>query len=139
MRQLFMVPLTGLVCIFAFSENLSSARSSPRRQCSSALHLIIRVPAPDYIKEAIPSGIASFMVPLTGLEPVQYRYRGILSPLCLPIPPQRQVVLFYHGNTHPSRDSKAKSKVFWCNIFAKRPMHRKGCFSGRTEPTGVSP
>ena len=31
-----------------------------------------------------------FLVPLTGLEPVRYRYRGILSPLCLPIPPQRQ-------------------------------------------------
>lgn len=24
------------------------------------------------------------LVPLTGLGPVQYRYRGILSPLCLP-------------------------------------------------------
>ncbi len=24
------------------------------------------------------------MVPVTGLEPVQYHYRGILSPLCLP-------------------------------------------------------
>ena len=31
------------------------------------------------------------MVPLTGLEPVRYRYRGILSPLCLPIPPQRHI------------------------------------------------
>ena len=29
------------------------------------------------------------LVPLTGLEPVQYCYRGILSPLRLPIPPQR--------------------------------------------------
>ncbi len=32
------------------------------------------------------------MVPLTGLEPVRYRYRGILSPLCLPIPPQRHII-----------------------------------------------
>ena len=31
------------------------------------------------------------VVPVTGLEPVQYRYRGILSPLCLPIPPHRQL------------------------------------------------
>ncbi len=31
-----------------------------------------------------------FLVPLTGLEPVRYCYRGILSPLCLPIPPQRR-------------------------------------------------
>ena len=30
------------------------------------------------------------MVPMTGLEPVRYRYRGILSPLCLPIPPHRR-------------------------------------------------
>ena len=30
------------------------------------------------------------LVPVTGLEPVQYCYRGILSPLCLPVPPHRQ-------------------------------------------------
>ena len=35
--------------------------------------------------------IFCFVVPVTGLEPVQYRYRGILSPLCLPIPPHRQL------------------------------------------------
>ena len=39
-----------------------------------------------------PKGAVLFLVPLTGLEPVQYRYRGILSPLCLPIPPQRRVL-----------------------------------------------
>ena len=33
----------------------------------------------------------SRLVPLTGLEPVWYCYRGILSPLCLPIPPQRHI------------------------------------------------
>ena len=33
----------------------------------------------------------SLVVPLTGLEPVRILLRGILSPLCLPIPPQRQV------------------------------------------------
>ena len=31
------------------------------------------------------------MVPLTGVEPVRILLRGILSPLCLPIPPQRQI------------------------------------------------
>ena len=31
------------------------------------------------------------LVPPTGLEPVQYLYRGILSPLCLPIPPRRLI------------------------------------------------
>ena len=31
------------------------------------------------------------MVPLTGVEPVRFLRRGILSPLCLPIPPQRHI------------------------------------------------
>ena len=42
------------------------------------------------------------MVPEAGLEPARYFYRGILSPLCLPIPPLGQVnryqiciILFY--------------------------------------------
>ncbi len=30
------------------------------------------------------------LVPLTGIEPVRILLRGILSPLCLPIPPQRR-------------------------------------------------
>ena len=33
------------------------------------------------------------LVLLTGLEPVRSRLRGILSPLCLPIPPQQRVIL----------------------------------------------
>ena len=31
------------------------------------------------------------LVPVTGLEPVRMLLRGILSPLCLPIPPHRQM------------------------------------------------
>ena len=31
--------------------------------------------------------LLSIMVPEAGLEPARYFYRGILSPLCLPIPP----------------------------------------------------
>ena len=31
------------------------------------------------------------MVPEAGLEPARYFYRGILSPLCLPIPPLGQM------------------------------------------------
>ena len=46
-------------------------------------------------KEPIPFGMSSFLVPLTGIEPVQYCYRGILSPLRLPVPPQRHKVLIY--------------------------------------------
>lgn len=30
------------------------------------------------------------LVPLIGLEPIRYYYQGILSPSCLPIPPQRR-------------------------------------------------
>ena len=53
------------------------------------------MPANDFVQPF--AGINLFghniMVPLTGLEPVRYRYRGILSPLCLPIPPQRHLTL----------------------------------------------
>jgi hypothetical protein len=31
-----------------------------------------------------------FIMRVAGLEPARYRYRGILSPLCLPIPPHPQ-------------------------------------------------
>jgi hypothetical protein len=31
-----------------------------------------------------------FLVPVTGVEPVRYRYHGILSPARLPIPSHRQ-------------------------------------------------
>ena len=34
---------------------------------------------------------SKLMVPEAGLEPARYFYRGILSPLCLPIPPLGQV------------------------------------------------
>ena len=32
------------------------------------------------------------MVPVTGIEPVRILLRGILSPLCLPVPPHRRLV-----------------------------------------------
>ena len=32
------------------------------------------------------------MVGVTGIEPVRYRYRGILSPLCLPVPPHPHIL-----------------------------------------------
>ena len=43
-----------------------------------------------YQKEGQPLRLPFFLVPLTGLEPVRILLRGILSPLCLPIPPQRR-------------------------------------------------
>ncbi len=44
----------------------------------------------DNMKNATPFGVAFFMVPVTGLEPVRFLRRGILSPLCLPISPYRR-------------------------------------------------
>ena len=42
----------GFVYIFAFGENKSSARSSPRRQQSAGLlHLIVRIPHRPFHKE----------------------------------------------------------------------------------------
>ena len=38
-----------------------------------------------------PLGVTCLLVPLTGIEPVRILLRGILSPLCLPIPPQRHI------------------------------------------------
>lgn len=35
--------------------------------------------------------LSNLMVPLTGFEPVRVLLRRILSPLCLPIPPQRRI------------------------------------------------
>ena len=36
------------------------------------------------------------MVPEAGLEPARYFYRGILSPLCLPIPPLGHINWYQH-------------------------------------------
>ena len=37
------------------------------------------------------------MVGLTGIEPVRYHYRGILSPLCLPVPPHPHIARLVKG------------------------------------------
>ena len=47
---------------------------------------------PDELPTALLRDIEIEVVPVTGLEPVQYCYREILSLLCLPIPPHRQLV-----------------------------------------------
>ena len=67
------------------SQNRGSVHRTLPFYCSSPFSM-----AP---KKRGPVGL-SFLVPLTGLEPVQCRHRGILSPLCLPIPPQRRLCLY---------------------------------------------
>ena len=58
------------------------------------------------------------LVPLTGLEPVRYRYRGILSPLCLPIPPQRHTtsIIILHSCVFV-KISKLKNLTFSQTVF----------------------
>ena len=43
------------------------------------------------------------LVPLAGLEPARMLLRGILSPLRLPIPPQRPVAICFCKNSALSR------------------------------------
>ena len=42
-----------------------------------------------HTKKSTPVGVL-FLVPVTGIEPVRILLRGILSPLCLPVPPHRR-------------------------------------------------
>ena len=46
---------------------------------------------PGYEPDELPAALLRDvkLVPRTGVEPVRYRYRGILSPVRLPIPPSR--------------------------------------------------
>ena len=45
------------------------------------------------------------LVPENGLEPSRCHHRGILSPLCLPIPPLRHMKWFYFSS-EPHNDVK---------------------------------
>ena len=72
------------------------------------------------------------MVPLTGLEPVQYRYRGILSPLCLPIPPQRRLLSIIAHQRPAVKSIEGKSKISWKIHLCKGTIHSKTVASGHT-------
>ena len=48
-------------------------------------------PVPNIKQKRHPDGCLFCLVPLTGIEPVRFLGRGILSPLCLPVPPQRRL------------------------------------------------
>ena len=46
---------------------------------------------PGYEPDELPTALSRDMVPETGIEPARDRSHGILSPLCLPIPPHRRI------------------------------------------------
>ena len=72
---------------------LRCCRRRDRRQAKlhrSFVFQLFEFGSSNNIKPATPKGVAGFMVPVTGLEPVRFLRRGILSPLCLPIPPYRR-------------------------------------------------
>lgn len=57
------------------------------------------------------------MVPKTGLEPVQYRYRRILSPLRLPISPLGQLPITIINNFNYKINRKLKYLFIYFKIF----------------------
>ena len=68
-------------------------------------------------------------MPLTGIEPVRYRYRGILSPLRLPVPPQRHNICIV-------AQARKNVNLPICIFAAKSDLHKKFivcrlCFSTR--------
>ena len=68
-------------------------RRPPRSKRAAAFfHGMLETPAARETKTPRHTGVWwGLLVPPTGLEPVRYFYRGILSPLCLPISPWRQI------------------------------------------------
>ena len=64
----------------------------------------------------LPIGVLGQMVRMTGLEPV-WTSRGILSPLCLPIPPHPHTGLRAEIRT---RDSLIKSQVLYRLSYAEK-------------------
>ena len=99
--------------------NQCSARSSPRRRRSSAPQGTLSSKAPMNV-----SFIGAFVVPVTGIEPVRILLRGILSPLCLPIPPQRRMACSHSSTFFSARQGKNSGsgqiyqfkRGFLCNI-----------------------
>ena len=64
--------------------------------------------SPKAKKKPEQSGLCSDVVPLTGVEPVRHCCLGILSPVCLPISPQRLTnTLLYSQSPPKSRKSAA--------------------------------
>ena len=81
----------------------------------------LRVMSPTSYQLLYPAIFCS-VVPVTGLEPVQYRYRGILSPLCLPIPPHRQLSAMIRIPYSPVIVKHGQGKPF--KFFRQLPLQK---------------
>ena len=87
-------PQASRACPFAEKEEQGSGRMASF--------------SPKAKKKPEQSGLCSDVVPLTGVEPVRHCCLGILSPVCLPISPQRLTnTLLYSQSPPKSRKSAA--------------------------------
>ena len=86
----------------------------------------------------------SGMVPLIGLEPIRILLRGILSPLCLPIPPQRRFLC--GGRFICERPPFLFRTVFFCvgksaakafEVIFQHAVWRQNIFARFKEQSGV--
>ncbi len=88
----FLVPATGIDLHFSFlwKEKLWSGRrpAGGQRQSTGLSHLD-GFESGQHQRKQHPFWVLFSLVPATGIEPVRILLRGILSPLCLPIPPCR--------------------------------------------------
>ena len=81
----FVVPLTGI-----YPRAKKPAAGSFFTHCGAPPCSIPSVIAKKKTATNLRLVDAPFVVPLTGIEPVRCCHRGILSPLRLPVPPQRR-------------------------------------------------
>ena len=103
-------PQASRACPFAEKEEQGSGRMASF--------------SPKAKKKPEQSGLCSDVVPLTGVEPVRHCCLGILSPVCLPISPQRLTnTLLYSQSPPKSRKSTAAA---WAKKAALpgRPLPR---------------
>ena len=79
-----------------------------------------------------PDGVSAYLVPVAGLEPARCRHRWILSPLRLPIPSHRQVLMH-----------KYTAKEIWglaaCCGARYLPCRQSGFVSYRPLPLALLP
>ena len=85
-----------------------------------------------------------FLVPLTGIEPVRILLRGILSPLCLPVPPQRRVYAIISGQlcrcpvAVPGRNFACQSRLVPCRPRPLAPLASSVPGGARVAPRALT-